>query len=216
MAADVAGLKSNGFCFVQGVSETELLDYVKPLGRIRADSRNPELIREIRPQSISTAKSNTLSSRHGTGRFPFHTDTAHWERPARYLILYCVTPGSGERPTLLQDSHSWKLIRGEMDLAARALWVVGNRTAKLTYVVLASDEQLSIRYDMDCMRPMTEEARELRNILVRKVETTPQLRIDWHAGDLLVIDNHRMVHARGAAKRDDEDRVLKRILVGGD
>ena len=214
MALDFNTLKKDGFCIVRGIRESDLLSIVQPLGQIRMDPRSPEPIRDIQPQGAGIAKPNTLSSRYGVGSFPFHTDAAHWERPARYLLLYCVSPGEGIRPTLLQDSNTWQLNCDEMDLACRALWAVGNRHARLSHVAVRSGDQLSIRYDMDCMRPMTAEARELQALLASRIQATAQKRIDWQAASLLAIDNHRMLHARGEAQRPDASRILKRILVG--
>lgn len=216
MALDFKALKSEGFCIAHGIPETGLLDIAQPLGRIRVDPRSPVPVRDIQPQHVGIAKPNTLSSRYGTGRFPFHTDAAHWERPARYLLLYCVSPGDGMRPTFLQDSGAWQLKGDEKDLACRALWAVGHRRAWLSHVAMRAGDRLSVRYDMDCMRPMTAESRELKAILESRIHATAQERIDWQAGDLLVIDNHRMVHARGDALRPDANRVLKRILLGED
>ena len=60
---------------------------------------------------------------------------------------------------------------------------------------------LAIRYDRDCMRPMTAETRELAALMELRIGQTAQMRIDWEPGCLLVIDNERMVHARGESDR---------------
>lgn len=207
-------LDSEGFCTAHGIRDTDLLRLIEPLGRIRVDPRNPEPVRDIQPQQAGGAKPNTLSSRYGTGGFPFHTDTAHWERPARYLLLYCVSPGEGIRPTRLQDSRAWQLTAQEMDLACRALWAVGHRRVRLAHLAVRARDRLSLRYDMDCMRPMTTEATELKALLQHRIETTAETRITWEPTTLLAIDNHRIVHARGEAQRPDANRLLKRILIG--
>jgi alpha-ketoglutarate-dependent taurine dioxygenase len=216
MSSDEEGLKRRGFLLMSGVPETELMDFAHQLGSIRVDKRSPELVREIRPQPLESAKSNTLSSRYGTNAFPFHTDTAHWHRPARYLILYCVNPGEGDRPTLLQDTHSWRLSVEEEDLICRAMWKTGHLRPHLCTVAEQSEQGLAFRYDRDCMKPMTAEARSVEVVVLAKLEQSPQSRIDWRSRTLLVIDNQRMLHARGQGSRPDYNRVLKRILVGGD
>ncbi|WP_186291574.1 TauD/TfdA family dioxygenase [Nitrospirillum viridazoti] len=63
---------------------------------------------------------------------------------------------------------------------------------------------------------MTAEAYQLKELLEGRIGIQPSIRIDWKAGSLLTIDNYRMVHARGDAVQPDPDRLLKRILVGGD
>ena len=74
---------------------------------------------------------------------------------------------------------------------------------------------LAIRYDMDCMRPMTKEARELKALVQARIARSEQMYVDWQPLCLLIIDNVRMIHARGKSDRPDTTRVLKRILIGG-
>jgi hypothetical protein len=98
MSIDVGQLELNGFVFARGVRETDLIGIVQHLGNVRFDPRSPMPVRDISPQLPSSAKANTLSSRYGTDAFPFHTDTAHWDHPAKYLALFCVNPGEGAQP----------------------------------------------------------------------------------------------------------------------
>lgn len=215
MSLDARGLERVGYSFVRGVRDTDLIHAVQQLGTLRVDPRSPEPVREIRPQAVQFAKENTLSSRYGTDAFPFHTDTAHWDRPARYLALYCVDPGEGKRPTLIQDSRLWRLDEVERDLACRALWKTGHLRPRLCMLAECTEGELAIRYDMDCMRPMTREARELEALIEDRISRSGQTQIDWQPDSLLIIDNRRMVHARGKSYRPDTSRVLKRMLVGG-
>lgn len=216
MPVNVRDLERRGFSFSQSVRQADLLDIVQRLGDVRVDPRSPEPVRDIRPQPVGSAKKNTLSSRYGTNAFPFHTDTAHWDRPARYLVLYCVDPGEGRRPTLLQDSRVWHPNFDETDLACRALWKTGHVKPRLCMLAELANDGLAIRYDRDCMRPMTAEARELQALVENWIHRSETTQIFWEAECLLVIDNHRMVHARGKSERPDTNRVLKRILIGGE
>jgi alpha-ketoglutarate-dependent taurine dioxygenase len=213
---DINELEHAGYSFTHGIYQKDLIEIVQQLGPIRVDLRSPEPVREIRPQPADSAKQNTLSSRYGTNAFPFHTDTAHWDQPARYLVLYCVDPGEGKRPTLLQDSRAWQISDAEKELACRALWTTGHVRPRLCMLAARTTNYLTIRYDKDCMRPMTAEARRLEALIEFRIDQTDQKQIDWGAGDLLVIDNQRMLHARGKSNRTDANRILKRILIGGD
>jgi L-asparagine oxygenase len=208
-------LERDGYLFMRNVGEPDLIGTVKHLGPLRVDPRSPEAVRDIRPQPSQFAKENTLSSRYGTDAFPFHTDTAHWARPARYLALYCVDPGEGKRATLLQDTRQWNLDEVEKDLACRALWKTGHLRPQLCMLAEGQDDGLAIRYDMDCMQPMTKEAHELRKLIEARIRCSEQTHIEWEPGCLLIIDNRRMVHARGKSVRPDTSRVLKRMLIGG-
>ncbi|UPK28053.1 hypothetical protein [Bradyrhizobium sp. 195] len=215
MSIDVTQLESNGFAWARGVHETDLLETVQHLGNVRVDPRSPISVRDIRPQPPSSAKENTLSSRYGTNAFPFHTDSAHWDQPARYLVLFCVDPGEGERATLLQDSRAWQLRDDEIELACRALWRTGHVRPRLCTLAERSAEGMEVRYDNDCMRPMTREAWELGALVEERINRSEKTHVSWEPECLLVIDNRRMIHARGTSKRPDANRVLKRILIGG-
>ncbi|WP_081494288.1 TauD/TfdA family dioxygenase [Bradyrhizobium genomosp. III] len=216
MILDLSQLQRKGYLFVSEVSEADLACTVQQLGSLRVDPRSPEPIRDIRPQDLNSAKQNTLSSRYGTGAFPFHTDAAHWDHPARYLGLYCVDPGEGKRATLLQDSQVWALDNDEQELACRALWATGHVRPRFCTFAKETCHGLEIRYDMDCMKPMTKEAHSLKAVLEARIQDCKSTRIEWHPKSLLIIDNRRMLHARGSSARPDTGRILKRMLVGGD
>ena len=44
-------------------------------------------------------------------------------------------------------------------------------------------------------------------------EEAKRITIDWSEGDLLIIDNWRMLHGRGSAITIDSDRLLIKMLV---
>jgi alpha-ketoglutarate-dependent taurine dioxygenase len=208
-------LERHGYLVMRDVSEMDLISSVQHLGGIRVDPRSPQAVRDIRPQPLQFAKENTLSSRYGTDAFPFHTDTAHWDRPARYLALYCVDPGEGKRATLLLDTRQWNLDDAEADLACRALWKTGHLRPQLCMLAEKQESGLAFRYDMDCMQPMTNEAHKLKDLIEARILCSAQRSIEWEPECLLIIDNQRMLHARGKSARPDTSRVHKRMLIGG-
>jgi alpha-ketoglutarate-dependent taurine dioxygenase len=63
------------------------------------------------------------------------------------------------------------------------------------------------------MKPITSKARIGGDIIATAIAATEQTRIEWRIGDLLVIDNWRLLHARSEAERPDPQRSLLRILV---
>jgi alpha-ketoglutarate-dependent taurine dioxygenase len=65
------------------------------------------------------------------------------------------------------------------------------------------------------MEPTTNCAKTLLTAIREQIERSPTISISWLPGDLLLLDNHRMLHSRGESNRPDPDRLLKRILVGG-
>jgi L-asparagine oxygenase len=199
---------------MQGVCPEDIHHIGESFGEIRVDPRSPQAVRDIRPQTLDEAKPNTLSSRYGVGSFPFHTDVAHWEDPARFLLLYCEQPGSGARPTHLQDTLAWGLSSDDRKATLTEVWKTGHLHPHLCTVCNVRDDRFAWRFDEGCMQPMTAGAKELRNALIDQIQGSQVIDVCWTAGSMLIIDNHRMLHARGRARRLDRDRVIKRILIG--
>ena len=211
----ILGLESAGHFLTRNLCLQEIPGVTKSLGDIRVDVRSPQPIRTIRPQSTAEAKPNTLSSRYGMGSFPFHTDVAHWIEPAHFVLLYCAHPGSGARPTHLQDYQSWNLEEEAKQSVLREVWKTGTFRPQLCTAGILVRGRFALRFDEACMKPMTVSAIKLRNDLVRHIRAAPIINVHWSAGTMLVIDNRRVLHARGTALRPDPDRFIKRVLIGG-
>ena len=204
-----------GYFLARNLCPQEILGIAKSLGDIRVDVRSPQSIRTIRPQSTAEAKPNTLSSRYGMGRFPFHTDVAHWVEPAQFVLLYCEHPGSGARPTHLQDFLSWDLGAEAKQSALREVWKTGTFRPQLCTVCILEKGRVALRFDEACMKAMTVAAHTLGNDLVRHIQASPIIDVHWSTGTMLVVDNRRVLHARGTALRPDPDRLINRVLIGG-
>jgi L-asparagine oxygenase len=207
-------LETSGYLLVSGVKSEQLLDFVEPLGPVRIDPRDREPVRDLRPQSLHEATPNTLSSRYGIDSFPLHTDAAHWKEPARFLVLHCVHPGSGMRPTHVQDCLSWNWEQDDQRNASREVWKTGHLRPQLCTVGWYSGGRFRMRFDQACMSPLTTRAVLLGRRLTGYIKAARLVQIQWEAGLTLVIDNQRMLHCRGKAACPDSDRLLQRILIG--
>lgn len=203
-----------GFAYFGPIDREQILSFSAQLGAIAADHRNPELIRTIRPQRTDSANGNTLSSRFGLGAFPFHTDCAHWEVPARFVLLYCVSPGRAERNTLLVDSAQWRWSTEERSLHRSAVWRRALKFPQLCTFESEAGLNRYIRFDPACFHPMCTDARRLNGEILSRIAESKKTVISWQSEHALIIDNHRMLHARADASCDDEDRTLLRILIG--
>jgi alpha-ketoglutarate-dependent taurine dioxygenase len=58
------------------------------------------------------------------------------------------------------------------------------------------------------------EAKCINDKIVRKIEASSPVEITWKKGQILIVNNHRVLHARGRSNVADPDRLLKRVLVG--
>lgn len=208
-------LATFGFHYSRNVDSTRLLQIAKVLGKPAGELRSSAIVRKITPQPLHLAKPNTLSSRFGEGEFPFHTDTAYWEVPAKYVLLHCESPGSGARPTILIDIKSWDLTTDEKSNLCSEVWQTINGKVFLCTVMSHSPHDRILRFDEACMRPVTRRAFLGHDLIRAKIGASRKTTIRWGKGDLLVIDNHRLLHARGAANKTDRDRILNKILVVG-
>ncbi len=215
VAAIKESLSKNGYYALKDFDRCQLLYLANELGTPKVDPRHPYPIRPLSPQPIEKANPNTLSSRYGLSSFPFHTDAAHWRTPAQILLLYCVQPGSGHRKTYLIDFLQWKLSDGDRHLLCTSIWRSRHLKAFLCTAMESEDNSPRIRYDPGCMMPFSESANDARVILQRSIESSSLIQIDWSEKKLLILNNTRILHARGASLVPDTDRVLERILIGG-
>jgi L-asparagine oxygenase len=208
-------LLRHGWHYQSDFDYSQCLSLATILGLPKGDRRDPRLIRLVSPQPAGAAAKNTLSSRYGMDAFPFHTDTAYWPTPARFLLFHCLNPGAGDRPTLLVDGWTWSLTHLHRRLLCNEVWRTDIRKPFLCTAALESEGRLAFRFDEACMTPITSGAHQVRELVRENIEHSDTLEVRWRTHDLLVLDNHRMLHARGKSSLPDTDRVLARILIAG-
>jgi L-asparagine oxygenase len=208
-------LRNNGFWRGHVGSAADALHMAAQMGGVTRDPRHPNDLRRISPQPLEAANPNTLSSRYGLGAFPYHTEVAHWRTPASLVFLFCEQPGRGSRRTLLIDSQAWTFSEREYHVLTQGVWKVAFLNPFLATVADSKGNGIQLRFDLGCMRPYGRRALAAQEVIMSRLESSQDIEVEWHAGELLVLDNFRMLHARGPAKADDTDRVLCRILVGG-
>lgn len=209
-------LRNHGFYrMASGVvlDDDALIAVAKSVGWPFGEPRDPRLVRPTSPIAAARAASNTLASRYGFGAFPFHTDTAHLREPADFLLLYCVSPGVSRRATAVVDTRAWSLGLGEAHILRNEVWVVRSARPPFHCTVGTGRDDLSIRCNFDCMTPAVRTRAESRAIVDEHVVRAEKVLITWSSGDLFLLDNRRMLHARAPALQDDPDRELKRVLI---
>jgi len=207
-----AELQRNGFVVLHRFDAKELLNIASEFGQIDLDSRDQIPVKDIRPQPRTEARANTLSSRYGTESFPFHTETAYLPSPSRMLLLFCVDPGAGTRPTLLLDSKP--LLDARSGAERFGTWTIrSGRLPSLCHAFSRFGPNIKVRYDPECMRPSGSLARIEEVEIHSLIKRCQPVVLNWKAQDLLILDNERMLHGRGESKTVDQDRWLKRVLV---
>jgi len=174
------------------------------------------LVQTIIPRK--DAAPNTYSGNFGLGRFPFHTDLAHWHRPPRHLLLRCLV-GYQDVSTLLIDGQALVDAVGR-NLLTRAIFKPrrprGGAIALLRLLEPAADDADLLRWDEVFLRPASKVG-DAANTQIRDwlTKSTPLSITLFRPGDTLIIDNWRMLHARSPIPLGREDRSIQRVYLGG-
>jgi L-asparagine oxygenase len=171
-------------------------------------------VHELRPHACDN-RANSYSGRFGFGKFPMHTDFAHWFIPPRYVALRCVV-GAKYVQTLVFDSRSILKEVGE-DTLQRGLVqpripLQGHRP--LLRILDCEGSQVPIfRWDSIFLVPAT----HLGQLAVGAVmdclkRGKPQEVTLEHPGDTLVVDNWRTLHARSVATKGPRRIIVRSYL----
>lgn len=170
------------------------------------------LIDVLQPVEQAAAVRNTLSSRYGIGAFPFHSDTAHWVLPCRYVCLACVEPGPSHRATALISLRPILGSTAWHQATSQGVFLVRNGKSSFYSTVSAAGRPF-VRYDPGCMEPLSPEAKQTFAYCSHLIETADPDLIQWNAGDMVVLDNWSTLHARDASPAPDDSRRLLRLLL---
>ncbi len=152
----------------------------------------------------------SLSARFGTGELPLHSDTAHWIKPARYVALACSEEGNDPAPTYLLDTNDKFFSANELELFSRGVFHVRNGKNSF-YTSVKSLFRPYFRYDPGCMYPMDKVSSEAIQVIDSKRRFASP--ISWRAGSILILDNWRTLHGRGASRMVANGRKLLRGMA---
>lgn len=187
----------------------QLLCLARKLGTPIAGRRG-QLVEPILPRDEQHAENHSLSALYGLGELPMHIDTSHYLRPARFLLIGCVDPGASQAKTRLADTTKIEFTTGALALLHSAPLLVrsGRRSFYSTILDRGRDY---CRYDPGCMEPIDQRGVEAMATMRAAIEQSPIELHSWRAGDILMIDNWRMLHGRTQSAADQ--RLLLRVSV---
>lgn len=200
------------WCYV--TTTAEMVEVAHALGR-PVPAPTGELVKALAPVDSLGARSGSFSARFGKGEFPFHTDTAFWPRPVRYLVLRVV--GDGRRPTWLLNFRNVLSALAEtarVDVH-RSVWRTIRQSGGIYCSMrFSAGNEGGWRFDPTVMLPANASARRSLNAVVRAPRESPStLAIPWKETSCVVVDNWQVLHARGSAPADEMPRILHRIYV---
>lgn len=210
----LAELEARGWARVQNISSRAvLLELARSIGRPIA-SPSGDLVKEIRITSTLMARPGTLSAAYGCGEFPLHTDTAFWPVPARYVVLR--VQGDTRRCTKVRafEDTFCECERRFRALTEQSVWFVRARSASF-YCSMSCrlDQRVGWRYDDKCMFPANRAAREVKEVFEGLTKSSAGEWISWSGEEAVVLSNWRVLHGRGPAPQDENERILERIYV---
>jgi hypothetical protein len=211
-----------------GASEFALLAVAlrlgEPVGYVQEHGGG--LVQDIVPAPADTARQLSTSS---SVTLEWHTETAFHPHKPRHLLLLCLR-GDPEAKTMLcaiadvlprvSDRMVATLRQRRFRTRPDASFLDGDGEGAFgpAMPVLAGDATRStFTYDEDLMIGVDEEAQAVLAHLGQVVHECAT-EVVLEAGDLLVVDNHQVVHARSPfrARFDGTDRWLQRAFVVSD
>lgn len=211
----LSSLRAQGWAFLDGVETTsDMMRLASELG-CAIPSPTGELVKVLSPVASNRAPRHTLSAACGLTEFPFHTDTAFWPVPARYLIMRVV--GDRRRETVLLSVESIWSVLGPAAQAAvqRSVWRTKRYAGGIYCSMMFSDGAArGWRFDSTIMVPANASACRARDDVTHAIsESMEKLAVSWEKTSCIVVDNWQMLHARGAAPVNEGRRRLSRIYV---
>jgi alpha-ketoglutarate-dependent taurine dioxygenase len=210
-------LHADGWCATSISASTpddiavEVLALARIFGNI-VPGRARQLVERIIPQTADSSFAGSLSRTYGLDTLPLHTDTAHWPRPCRYLVIACANPGPVPTPTLLVDSRRARLSKPEELACRRAVFLIRNGRHSFYGSIWERGREF-IRLDPGCMTALSADGKMALQAFQCDRQRHALYRHDWKPGTILVIDNWRVLHGRGDGMPTAPGRVLLRAMV---
>lgn len=188
-------------------SDQELLEFALLLGHVVPGARG-EMVQNLPARQKGEGPIGSFSYSVGYESFPWHTDTAYWDRPARFLLLY--SPVASPCATTYQSFEAIRMAIPDFDyLMERAVFLL-DVPGKRRYLSPSIDGK-GYQLDFHIYRPVNVEAFHLREY-VSEYLIKNHLRHVWSGKEVVIMDNWRFIHAREDAQ-NDKSRLLKRIYI---
>lgn len=171
-------------------------------------------IREtITPRARADAHPRSQSAAHGLDALPLHAELSHRLMPCRYVVLGCLDPGEPGTATTTLEWRTLRFTSREVELLKGAPLLVRNGRKSFYSTAIPRDERF-LRYDGECVEAVDARGRAaLETIRARLSSVTPKTHC-LRRGDILVIDNWRTLHGRGAVPEHSSRRLTRRLVDG--
>ncbi|GAQ15726.1 hypothetical protein MODO_3431 [Myroides odoratimimus] len=205
-------LEDNGWVLFDYPNNDEvLLQISSKIGKI-INHPNGKLIDYLTPKNKAEAKKDTFSNKYGFDRFPFHTDTAFWTTPVRYVLMSCQNNSLTETLIITLESLN-NLNSEEISILENSIFLIKtNRVNFYCSILSKQNGNLILRFDPNTMKAINSYAKKAITIIEKIVTNSEIHRIKWSDSGILIIDNWRTLHSRSSVY-SNENRILKRIYI---
>jgi alpha-ketoglutarate-dependent taurine dioxygenase len=201
-------LKEKGYVSISSVTTASTLDVVQAIGHAFKVPTMP-LVQTLTPRLKENEQENTYSGNFGVDEFPFHTDLAHWYIPPRYFFLRCIVPAPGVDTKLIDSKNVCDGL--ESVVLSRAHFKPRKRLDRTANILKVKDGEI-FRWDSIFIEPSNHNAEKLSVLIEDGIRSAKCIKLSLDKkGECLLIDNWRMLHARGAIGGDSMDRKIERV-----
>lgn len=206
-------LSTKGYTFIKNLSpNADLSELANTIGTPIIPG-NGKVVQTLAPKALATP--NTYSGIYGLGRFPFHTDLAHWRMPPRYLVLRCKI-GFYDVQTLLIDSRD--LVSSiTPDILSRAILRPRRpRGGKysLLHMYETIENEYCLRWDEVFIIPASRMGEIARERVLDWLQKSGAISVVLaEKNDTLILDNWRMLHSRSQIFAGRESRTIERVYL---
>lgn len=202
-AARLGSVTRSGWLSCVGTLESARLAAAE-LGWSEAPVRRGDVtVSRLRPVKRDDAHPRSLSAIVGLEAQPLHTDGAHLSRPPDIIVLASTQPSRTATRLLdtANDSAPHEaLLHGVFSVSA----------GPHRFYATASSAD-GVGYDPGCMNPCDQRARTVADYFAHALDDAHRHEWTVTGGQLLCIDNRRVLHAREAVGPADAHRELERV-----
>lgn len=209
---DLDIFKTKGIVIVEDIcSQGELISLAKSIGKI-IPHPNGEEMATLKSNDGMNSLCGTFSKVYGLSEFPFHTDTAFWGLPARYVVMGMLTT-SLCATNYISFSDIEKFISGDfLSKARKSIYLVETfEGCKYTSPIFDNNGSHGFRFDANIMTPVNGHAKSLHKEVLEAIDKIAPRIIDWNGNKAVVLDNWNCLHSRSAV--NNENREIFRIYL---
>lgn len=170
----------------------------------------------IQPKPKDTALGNTLSSRFGLGEFPLHTDGAGKILPPKYIFLEFQGAFASSVSISLFDLNFIRETSECRKYMHRYIFSVKNGVRNFISPIFNQNKHGDFfRYNPAIMKPLNDDAKKISSLIETNSSShTGLITFFPSEGSAIFIDNHRLLHSRGAMSEGvSEGRSVRRIWI---